>query len=65
MDLLCGELTKQKMLYIMSKGISEVEAKKILIQANFSEVLKDIKDEKILNKINDYIKNQIIRKDKN
>lgn len=43
----CGELDKEQMFYLQSRGISEDDARAILIQAFADEGINKIKDEKI------------------
>lgn len=43
----CGELDKEQMFYLQSRGIAEDDARAILIQAFADEGINKIKDEKI------------------
>ena len=42
-----GKIDENKLFYLMSKGLSEVEAKKMIIMSLFNQVINNIKDEKI------------------
>ncbi len=54
-----GKIDPRKLFYIMTKGISLQEAKRLLVKANFSNILKELDDEnlhnEILSKIDQYI----------
>ena len=54
-----GKIDKEKLFYIMSKGISEKEAEKLIIKANFNKIINNINDEKIKNEIINIIENKI------
>ena len=54
-----GKPDKQKMFYIMSKGISYSDARKLLVKANFNNILDDIKNVSLNTEINDRINNMI------
>ena len=57
-----GKPDKQKMFYIMSKGISYSDARKLLVKANFSNLLNDIENESLNAEINDKIDEKINEK---
>ena len=42
-----GKVDPQKLFYIMSRGYSKKEAEKIIIMANFTSILNEIKEESI------------------
>ena len=52
-----GKIDGEKLFYIMTKGISNEEAKKLIVKANFSKIIKEINNEglqsNILNKIDE------------
>ena len=54
-----GKIDENKLFYIMTKGISYNEAKRLIVKANFNRIIKEIDDVKIEYFINDKIKNAI------
>ena len=46
-----GKIDESKLFYIMTKGISYNDAKKLIVKANFSKILKDIGNEDLQNEI--------------
>lgn len=44
----CGELDKEQLFYMQSRGISEDEAKQMLIEAYLNDVIAKVDDEKII-----------------
>lgn len=44
-----GKVDDKELFYIMARGISEKEAKKIIVKAKFNSVINEIKNEKIQN----------------
>lgn len=46
-----GKIDEKKLFYIMTKGISYEDAKKLIVKANFSKIIKNIKDENLQNDI--------------
>lgn len=46
-----GKIDEEKLFYIMTKGISYEDAKKLIVKANFSNIIKDIKDENLQDEI--------------
>ena len=46
-----GKIDKDKMFYLMSRGLSEGDAKRLVINANFAQVINNIKDESIKNEV--------------
>ena len=57
-----GKPDKQKMFYIMSKGISYSDARKLLVKANFNNILYGIENESLNTEINDKIDEKINEK---
>ena len=57
-----GKPDKQKMFYIMSKGISYSDARKLLVKANFNNILDGIENESLNTEINDKIDDKINEK---
>ena len=55
-----GKIDVEKIFYLMSKGISEEDAKKLIINANFKIVLDNILDDSIKTEIEEII-NEIIK----
>ena len=54
-----GKISKEKLFYIESKGLSEIEATKLIINGNFNKILKNIKNDDIINEINRFIEKRI------
>ena len=54
-----GKIDKNKLFYLMSRGLSEGEAKRLVINANFAQVLKNINDENIKNEILELIEKEV------
>ena len=54
-----GKIDNEKLFYLMSKGISEEEAKKLIIKANFKIVLDYILNNDIINEIEEIIDERI------
>ena len=50
-----GKLDKNKMFYLMAKGISQKEARKLLVKANLNKVINFIEDENTINEVNEFI----------
>lgn len=46
-----GKIDEAKLFYIMTKGISYDDARKLIVKANFSKILKEIKNEELQNEI--------------
>lgn len=55
-----GKLDNSQLFYLMSKGIEEIEAKKLIIMGNFNKIVENIDDEKIKQKIIDKISDNLI-----
>ena len=56
-----GKIDEEKLFYIMSKGISEIDAKKLIVKANFNNVIQNIEDEELQNEIIEIIENKFRR----
>lgn len=54
-----GKIDVEKIFYLMSKGISEEEAKKLIIKSNFKIVLDNILDDSIKTEIEEIINERI------
>ena len=54
-----GKIDKDKLFYLMSRGLSEKEANKLIIYANFNKVIGSILDIDIRNMIIEYLDNII------
>jgi hypothetical protein len=50
-----GKIDDDKLFYLMSRGLDELSAKKLIIQANFGSILKYIKSEEVKNMVYDYL----------
>ena len=46
-----GKISQSELFYLMSRGFSEIEAKKLLLKAKFSHVIDCIKDEELKEEI--------------
>ena len=46
-----GKIDENKLFYLMSRGLSENNAKKLIIESSFKPILNSIEDEKIKNKL--------------
>ncbi len=46
-----GKIDEAKLFYIMTKGISYDDAKRLIVKANFSNIIRGIKDEKLQKEI--------------
>ena len=54
-----GKIDEDKLFYIMSKGISKEEAERLIIKANFNNIIKNIDDEELQNEIVEIIERSI------
>ena len=50
-----GKIDESKLFYIMTKGISYEDAKKLIVKANFNEIIKSINNEELENEITQII----------
>ena len=55
-----GKIDENKIFYIMTKGISEEEAKRLIVKANFNKIIKEIDDVKLSYYINEMIDKEIM-----
>ena len=46
-----GKIDENKLFYIMTKGLSYKEARKLIIKANFNDIIRKIEDEDLINLI--------------
>ncbi len=54
-----GKIDESKLFYIMTKGISYEDSKKLIVKANFNKIIKRINDEELENKIIEQIDNNL------
>lgn len=54
-----GQIDKEKMFYLMSRGICESDAKKIIVHGFFEQVLKKIENKDLYGEFNKIIENDI------
>ncbi|URZ08398.1 Fe-S cluster assembly protein SufD [Clostridium felsineum] len=54
-----GRIDENKLFYIMSRGFSETEAKKLVIEAAFNPIINQIPSEEIRNKISTSIRRRL------
>lgn len=50
-----GKINEEKLFYIMAKGIPYNDAKKLIIKANFNDIIRKIDDENLINLIDEEI----------
>ena len=50
-----GKLDEYKIFYIMTKGISYEDARKLIVKANFNEIISLIESEDLKNEINNRV----------
>jgi FeS assembly protein SufD len=55
-----GQIDDEKLFYIMSRGFSEKEAKKLVVEASFSPVIDKIPCEDLRGKIRDDVKRRLL-----
>ena len=55
-----GKLDDKKIFYIMTKGISYNEAKRLIVKANFNKIINELDDVKLAYYINEMINEAII-----
>ena len=46
-----GKIDEEKLFYLMSKGISESEAKKLIVMARFNKMIQNLDDEELKNEV--------------
>lgn len=54
-----GKIDESKMFYLMSKGISEKESKKLIINANFNDIIEKINNEEVKGLVRGEIDNKL------
>lgn len=54
-----GKVNKDELFYIMSKGIEENEAIKLLVKASFNKIIENIEDERLKEEILEEIDNRL------
>ncbi len=54
-----GQLDKEKLFYLMSRGLNELDARKIIVHGFFEQVLKKIENKEIYDEFNKIIENEI------
>ncbi len=52
-----GKIDETKLFYIMTRGISKNEAKKLIVKAQFSEIIQKLNNEDLQNEIYNIIDN--------
>lgn len=51
----CGKIDKDELFYLMTRGLTMVEAQKLIIRAGFNEIIENIENEEIKKEILDEI----------
>ena len=54
-----GKIEEDKLFYIMSRGIDEKEAKKMLILSNFNKIIGEVQDESLENELLEILEEKI------
>ncbi len=54
-----GKVDEAKLFYLMSRGLSELDAKKLMIEAQFLPAVNKIPQESLRNAIFDYVKERL------
>ncbi len=55
-----GKIDEDKLFYLMSRGFSEIEAKKLIIEAAFNPITEKIPCEELKDKISEYIRRRLV-----
>ena len=55
-----GKIDKEKIFYLMSKGLNKSDAIKLIVCANFNKILKNINDEEVKIELNKEIETKLI-----
>jgi FeS assembly protein SufD len=55
-----GQIDEYKMFYLMSRGLSERDAKKLIVEASFRPIIDNIPSEKIRTEINEEIERRFL-----
>lgn len=50
-----GKINAQRLFYLQSRGLSEAQAKQLIIEAQFAPVIAQVPDEALQNEIKDYL----------
>jgi Fe-S cluster assembly scaffold protein SufB len=56
-----GKIDENRLFYLMTRGLSELEAKKLIIKAQFRPVTDQIPDEKLRNDVAEYVEKRLNR----
>lgn len=56
-----GKIDEDRLFYLMSRGLSEADAKRLMIEAQFRPVLDRIPDKKVKNEITEYMEARLSR----
>lgn len=54
-----GRVDDSKMFYLMTRGLSELDAKKLMIEAQFAPAVAKIPDPELRNEISEYVKERL------
>lgn len=54
-----GKVDESKLFYLMSRGFSEKQAKRLIISANLTKIINNIPDELIKEEVNEYLDKKI------
>ena len=54
-----GKIDKSKLFYLMSRGLDEQEARRLIINANFSQIIKYIPEENIREEVLELIEKEV------
>jgi len=52
-----GKIDEDKLFYLMSRGLSEIEAKKLIVRGNFNNIVSQLVSEKLKNEVNQAVEN--------
>ncbi|OPJ59519.1 Fe-S cluster assembly protein SufD [Clostridium oryzae] len=55
-----GKIDENKLFYLMSRGLSELEAKKLIVEASFNPITERIPVEQIKGDISEYIRRRLV-----
>lgn len=55
-----GKILEEQLFYMMSRGIDELTAKKIMIESSFAPVIERVPDEELKNAISEYVKGRLL-----
>lgn len=54
-----GQVDLEKLFYLMSRGLSEVEAKRLMVKASFEEILSEIADQELYSAVSEALDRRI------